>query len=304
MRDCSHILSSAASGRVLLFAAAAVALGGCASTSGHRVPGTALPETWDSTALAEEEGTGAAWWREWDDPFLDELVARALDGNPDIAVQTARVEAFRSRLGLTRAEQWPRLDGQASAARERQSGAAFGIPGMGARTDNRFVIAGLLSYEVDLWGRLARERENAEALLRENLHAREGIRRRVAADVVTTYVSWRAALRSLALLEETVAAREETARLEDVRRELGAIDEFSLQQAVSELETARAGIPPLRQSARLLENALGVLVGMEPSELWNGFGRGPDLDNPLAIPAAVPSGLPSEQAGHRVSAQS
>lgn len=277
---------------------AAGALAGCATGPDHKRPQIATPSDWPENHILDttREADLVEWWRSFDDPFLDELVARALDDNLEILIKAARVEEARARLGLSRANRWPSLDAQAEASRERRPGAALGIPGVGSSTSNLFSVSGMLSYEVDLWGRLARERESADALLRESHHARDALRLNVAADVVTTYFDWRAARNQLALAEETVRSRAETLRLQEIRREGGDIDELALQQARSEWEAARAAIPPRKQRVRVLEGALSILTGLEPTALWvesrDWAARAGTTGT--GVPDAIPAHLPSE----------
>ena len=274
------------------------ALAGCTTGPDHKRPVIATPADWPENQILDTAADWdlVEWWRSFEDPFLDELVARALDDNLEIQIQAARVEEARARLGLSRADRWPSLDAQAEASRERRPGAALGIPGVGSTTTNLFTVSGMLSYEVDLWGRLARERESAEALLRESHYARDALRLNVAADVVTTYFDWRAARNQLAITRDTVESRAETLRLEEIRREGGDIDELALQQALSEWEAARAALPARQQRVRVLEGALSVLTGLEPAALWvesrNWSTRVEKTE--AGVPDTIPAYLPSE----------
>ncbi|MCC5808286.1 MAG: efflux transporter outer membrane subunit [Opitutales bacterium] len=274
------------------------ALAGCTTGPDHKRPEIAVPADWPENEILDTASDAdlSEWWRGFGDPFLDELVARALDDNLEIQIQAARVEEARARLGLARADRWPSLDAQADASRERRPGAALGIPEAGSTTTNLFSVSGMLSYEVDLWGRLAREREGAEALLRESHYARDAVRLNVAADVVTTYFDWRAARNQLAIARDTVESRAETLRLQEIRREGGDIDELALQQALSEWEFARAALPAREQRVRVLEGALSVLTGLEPAALWEET-REWDARAETAkpgVPESVPAYLPSE----------
>jgi outer membrane protein, multidrug efflux system len=282
--------------RILLILVAG-ALAGCVTGPGYQRPEARLPQTWPNDELlsADHHDNWSAWWRRFGDPVLDDLVGRALDRNLEILLQTARVQEFRARLGLARAERLPSLQAQAGASRERISGAAIGLPPeFDPGTRNLFSVAGLLEYEVDLWGRVARERDAAEALLQESGFARDAVRLSVAADVVTTYFDLRTAESQLAITRATIASREETLRLQEIRRAGGEIDELTLQQAHNELESARASLPAVIQRKHILEGALGVLIGLEPAELWDTPGwQGGDLAA-IQLPGPVPGFLPAE----------
>lgn len=274
---------------------AALALAGCVSGPNYERPAMELPEAWPENALTAQTSTPDLheWWRQFGDPVLNDLVERALAESPDIRRQTARVEEFRARLGLARADRLPTLDAQAGATRERQSAAAFPVPGIDTSTTNVFSVTGLLGYEVDLWGRLSREREAASALLGESLHAREAVILGLLTDVVVTYIDLRAAEQLLRITEETVADRAEFLRLQRIRYDAGDIDELALQQARSEYESIRAELPARRQNLRVLEGALGLLVGLEPAALWETLAL-PEGDlGQLTPPGELPELLPA-----------
>lgn len=231
--------------------AAVLILAGCAVGPDYQAPEMDLPEAWpESSLLADgERAAWVDWWKRFDDPTLNQLVERAVANNLDIRLQAARLEEARARLGMASAEQLPTVDLQAEAARERGPATLQpAFPGVEprARTDNLFSVSGVLGYEIDLFGRLAREREAAEAFLLENVFSQDAVRLNLIADVVTTYFDLRAAQQQLAITENTLVSREETYALERVRYEAGETDELTLRQAEAELQSTRAEIPCAR----------------------------------------------------------
>lgn len=282
----------------LITISACLFLAGCAVGPDFKERSVALPESWpQGTVLPSErlEEDWTAWWRQFNDPVLDALVEEALSNNLDIQVQAARVEEYFARLGLARAQQLPTLDVQAGAAREKVSGATAGVPGTGSYTGNLFSVSGVLSYELDLWGRLRREREAAEAMLRENQYAQEAVRLAVATNVVTTYFDLRTAATQVRITKDTIHSREETYRLQKARYDVGDIDELVYQQARSDLESAKAQLPLQIQRKRTLEGALAILLGWSPEKIWSitdwEVGEIYDVELPQALPEFLPSEL-------------
>ncbi len=272
-------------------------LSGCAVGPDYRDPEVVLPEAWPqgiALSSVDLQRDWTSWWQQFNDPVLDALVEEALDNNLEILIQTARVEEYHARLGLARARQMPTLEAQASAAREKVSGAAAGVPGMGSYTGNLFSVSGVLSYELDLWGRLSREREAAQAMLRENQYAKEAVRLSVVADVVTTYFDLRTAETQVRITEDTIHSREETYRLQKIRYEGGDIDELVYEQAKSDLESAKAQLPLQVQRKRMLEGALGMLVGWNPQKIWEMSEWELGEIDAVELPQALPGFLPSE----------
>ena len=269
-------------------------LAGCAVGPEYEEPQVDLPEEWPDEVLltGEERADWSNWWHRFDDPVLNRLVERALDDNLNMQLQYQRLQESRARLGLADAEQMPTIEGQADAARGRESGAAN--PLGGGTTDNMFSVTGLLSYEVDLWGRLESQSDAAEAALQESVFTHDSVRLSTIADVVATYTELRAAQRSLAITERTLETREETVRIERARYEGGDTDELTLRQAESELEATRALVPQQRQRVAQLKTALGVLVGMTPRELTSELDFGEGSLSDITLPEEVPEVLPSD----------
>jgi len=275
---------------------AATVLAGCAVGPDYERPDLEMPADWPEQATLESQSTAElqAWWRVFGDPVLDGLVERALDGNLELRIQATRVEEARARLGLARAEQLPTVDLQAEASRQRQPAAAFGLEGFEAAPRNLFSVSGLLGYEIDLWGRLAREREAAAADLEANVYAGEAVRLGLIADVVVTYAGLRSAQRQLEVTERTLAARQESVRVQRLRHQAGAIDELELRQAESLLAAARAELPGRLEELRRRESALSILLGTPPAQLFEAMDLpGGGLERGM-VPGKIPAALPAE----------
>lgn len=267
-------------------------LAGCATVGpDYQAVELDLPEAWPEHVLLSDEDRRdwQQWWHQFNDPTLNGLVERAVADNLSVRLQAARIQEARARLGLSRAEQLPTVGAQAEASRDRQLGAG-GEPSTG----NVFSIAGLLSYEIDLWGRLSREQEAAEAILQESVYTHDAVRLNVITDVVSTYFSLRSAQRQLATTRDTLESRQETYRLERVRYEGGETDELALRQAQAELESARVQIPTRVEQVRVLESALGSLVGWTPAELFAQMELGDSTLEEIVLPTEVPAELPSD----------
>lgn len=282
-----------------------LALGACALGPSYERPELELPDAWpgawpDTPASAASSGGDMkSWWRRFDDPVLDGLIERALEDNLDLRLGFARVQESRARLGLARAEQFPTVALQAEASRQRQPAAAIGIEGIEIPPRSLFSVSGVLSYELDLWGRLARSRDAALAELERSMYAHEAMRITLVSEVVTGYYALRSAEAQLDITRQTLASREEDVRVQRLRYEAGMVDELVLRQAESDLATVKAQLPARRDAVYRRESALAILVGLDPAALVAGF----DFDAPAleVVPAqaAVPAVLPAELLARR-----
>lgn len=290
-------MSDRPTNRLAALAATALLLGGCALGPDYERPEVALPEAWPEHVLlaAEAEQDWHDWWTRFRDPTLDRLVERALDDNLDLRLQLQRVREARAQLGLARAERLPTLEGQAQAARERQSELTRPVPGANGGAQSSYALSASLGYELDLWGRLSRQQEAAEAALEQSAYGHDAVRLALVADVVAAYFELRAAQQQLVTTEQALEAREEAFALERLRFDDGETDALVLRQAESELETTRARLPQQRERVLLLQSALATLVGLEPAELLGpldfGGGRLTEVMQPAGVPAALPSEL-------------
>ncbi|MDQ3797472.1 MAG: TolC family protein [Pseudomonadota bacterium] len=295
----------------------ALTVAACTMGPEYHRPELELPARWSSEVLlsSKERANLALWWTYFKDPALTALVKRAVAHNLNIRLQIARVREARARLGFAQAEQYPTIGVQADAFRTYAG--TGGISGFGNQTQgiggglgtqgagggfstggdafNIFSIAGVLNYEVDLWGRLDRLEEAARARLFSSIFTHDAVRIAVITDVVTTYFQLLGAERQLAIALRTLRSRERSFELERARYENGATDQLSFRQAQAELESVRAQVPPLRGQVRNLESALSVLVGESAREIIQErrLPRGSlsALDLPTRMPNLLPSAL-------------
>jgi len=269
-------------------------LTGCALGPEYQRPATNLPEQWSvseaDSRMQHEEWQD--WWQKYQDPNLNRLVVLALEDNLDLRLQLARIREARARLGFTQADKLPSISTQADAAREHQ--ASDMTTADRSTLNNQFAVTGMLNYELDLWGRLAREQEAAQALLEQSHFVHHALELNVIADLVATYFDLRNAENQRRITEATIESREETLRLEQLRYQAGQSDELSLRQAESELQSARAQYPVQRERIRVLEGALAVLTGMSPAELMDTLSYGDTHLEAIRLPKVVPALMPAE----------
>lgn len=264
-----------------------------------------LPSGWGDNypALSNDEYQNwHIWWQQFNDPQLNALVEQALSENLELTAQLERIVQARAELGLADAERFPTVALQADASRERLPGTAIPIDNDFIRdlitsTNNQFSVAAALNYEVDLWGRVAREREAADAMFRGSVYAHEAARMNVITEVITTYVELKAAQHQYQLAHAMVAAYEESYQLQRLRFELGETSELETSQAHSELAAARTELPQNRQRVSALQSALAILLGMTPTELLAKHAldftqtQFEDLQLPQALPATLPADI-------------
>ena len=189
----------------MLAACAAATLGGCAIGPNYQRPET--PEVaqyrLDTSALAI--AADSDWWNQFSDPVLNALVDAALAGNYDIRIAAARIDEFRGQLMVARAGFFPQLNLSASAA--RQSIGSLNSTQFGSGTGNTYQLLANANWEIDLWGRIRRQAEAAEASLWNAEYERRGVVLALAASVVQGYATLRGLDAQLDVAQQTLASR-------------------------------------------------------------------------------------------------
>ena len=280
----------------LLALAMSAALAGCAMGPDYQPVDIELTDSWPQ----EIEHSNAQlsdwqqWWKQFNDEDLNALVDRALDDSLELQLQIQRIEQARAQLGMSQAEFWPTIGGQAEASRTQQSAVMMPPEFGGGRPRNQFAVAGTLGYELDLWGRLRRERESAGALLEQSLYGTEAVRLGLVADVVTTYFNMRALEQQVAVTEQNIESYEESLGLMELRYEGGAIDPLSIRQARAMTEGARAILPDLQEALQTTQSALAMLVGYTPQEMLSELSFGDTRLSDIVVPDSLPELMPSE----------
>jgi multidrug efflux system outer membrane protein len=236
---------------------------------------------WTVAAPAETQPRGE-WWKAFSDPVLNDFVARADRANNSIRVATARLAQARAFVRSTEADRslQANLGGNATRLRgivSNSAGPARSVFGTGAN----------LSYEVDLFGRLARTTDAAVL----DAHAREGLlqstRLLVQAEVAQTYLALRALDVERALVRGTLETYRETLALTERRYRAGDAAELDVSRAQTEVASTESEAIALDRQRAELEHALALLVGEAASTFdvstteWT-----------TALPV-IPAGVPS-----------
>ncbi len=236
---------------------------------------------WTLAAPAEAQPRGT-WWLAFNDPVLQDLVERAGARNTTIADAAARLAQARALVRSANADRMPQV-GLGGGA-QRQAGANT-INGM---TPATIVTAGAnLSYEVDLFGRLAKARDAASLDAESRAALLESTRLLVQAETAQTYLALRAADAERALVRESVQAYRDTQNLVERRYQAGDVAELDLVRVQTEVASTESEALALDRRRAELEHALAALVGDTASEFSLPAG-----DWTTALPT-IPAGVPS-----------
>jgi NodT family efflux transporter outer membrane factor (OMF) lipoprotein len=278
--------------------ALAVALAGCKTVgpnfqspaaptdTGYLMPGDAPSAV---ARLSPDRNPSGAWWKAFGSAQLDQVMDQALAGNPTLAEANASLERVRQQAAAMRGAQAPQVDLSLGPQGERVNVTALGFTGFPNPTVFLYNIGGTVSYDFDLFGRLRRSTEAAEA------RAQEQAERANAAYLTLTGQTTMAVLQIAATRAEIAAVTAAVAddqRLIDLARRAvaaGGQPRSAANSLVAQQAEDLTLLPPLQQQLAQARHTLAMLVGRTPST-WTA----PDFDiADFTAPAVVPVSLPS-----------
>jgi len=280
--------------KFLILSVIALALGGCAVGPNYVRPAVDTPPSWRMTDAEAKDVANSAWWGQFNDPVLDNLIGTALQENLDLQIASARVDEFAGRYGFVRADLFPQVGASAAAGRQRTTGETGNTLPPGTNlTLNSYSAVLNAGWELDVWGRIRRATEAARAELVASEEGRRAVILSLVGSVAGSYVNLRDLDRQLEIARETAESRGDSLELFRLRFEGGVASEVEYVQVKSQYEEAMATIPAVEKAITQQENALSVLLGRNPGPI----SRGKTIDR-LALPS-IPAGLPSELLSRR-----
>ena len=301
-----------------------IILGSCTVGPDFVPPETKTPPSFDRDADAintqdkiEDKPFDPKWWSPLNDPELDRLVERLSKENLDLQTATSRIQQSRAQLGIAEADFYPQINGNAQYTREKESdkGAISLLGGTGASGTTGGAAAGGMmgasdipsttkippfsiyqygfdaSWEIDLWGRVRRSVEAADASLEASEDARRDSQRSLTAELVSDYLQLRGTQESIKVTKENLEVTKELAHLNDERAKGGLGNELDVSNAKAQDQTTQAQLPQFEQQQKQLMNAIALLLSQPPGALESELIIPQKL--PL-IPPKVPIGIPSD----------
>ncbi len=260
----------------------------------HR-PAVDTPQSFRFEEKDARDTANTDWWKQFEDPALDTLIAEALANNRTVKIAAANIEQATGVLMQTRAPLFPQISYSGSAVRERlsQLNYATAVPPTVPNPLSSFQLFAGANWEIDLWGRIRRLSESAQASLFATVEARCGVILSLVTSVATSYIQLIALDDQLEIANRTLAAYGETVKQFELKFKHGQVSSMTVEQARSQYETAAAAIPPIKSQIVQTENAICILLARNPGPIK----RGKPLPE-LAIPS-VPAGLPSQLLSRR-----
>lgn len=220
------------------------------------------------------------WWTTFNDPELDRLVEGIRSGNLDIKKALAAISELQSYFVQSKADRFPNLQLQGTAGLRRI------IPGI---ESDAYTFSLPASFEIDLWGRLARAEEAALATLLMTEENARTVTQTIISEAITLYFQIESLERRIQITKQSIESYRRNLSFVERRYEGGVASILDLRQARRALAQEEASLPSLRQELGIRQQNLAILSGRYPETR-------PARTQPetyFTLPSPVPPGLPS-----------
>lgn len=236
-------------------------LSGCtALRSDYQRPAMSMPAQWQqTTATSSSMRQSEPWWQAFADPTLNHLITEVLARNNDLAVAGIKLRKARLQADLTATNRTPDLAVSASSQSSRPLSS-------GGNSTQSHTVQASVSYELDLWGRLASSRDAAR--WEAEATAQDKAATELSLIGTTAQLYWQIAYlhQSLTLGEASLLDTRRALGLAQLKHQAGATDGLDLLQAEQDLATQEASLTQTRQQLTAQRHALAILFDAPPEQ--------------------------------------
>lgn len=276
---------------------------GCAVGPNYKRPAVDVPVTYRDAASADTPPSAAPnaapsqenataslgdekWWEVFQDAELQKLIRTAIKNNYDVRIAATRVLQARAQLGITRADQFPTLDGGGNITSIQQ-------PKLGPIPSYELTqgeIGPSASWNLDFWGKYRRATEAARANLLANEWAQKAVIASLVAQVASSYFQLRQLDLELEISQGTLKSRQQSLQLTQTLEQHGINSLLDVRQSEQLVYTAAAEVPDFQRQIAQQENAISILLGNNPGDVPRGL-KLTEQPHAPQVPAGIPSAL-------------
>lgn len=269
----------------ILIMAGWLLLTGCVVGPDYKKPDAVIPPDWGwKLAEPNDEAIKDNWWQLFQDPLLNQLEAQATAANQQLQIAVARVDQSRDIARISKAKFFPRLtfDPSISSFHTQHDHVPSEL------SETAYTMPLDLSYEIDLWGKIRRSFESAQAQAQANVADYYNVLLTLHGDVAINYFLLRQLDAQLALLHETLDLRQKSVSIIGERFQAGMAPKLDLERARTDLAQTKTSVIEAQRQRDDLQNALALLCGQPAAT----FQIQPGTLNEI-LPE-IPVGLPSK----------
>lgn len=283
-----------------------VGLAACRVGRNYERPPVALPQQFnndtapsDTSSIAEIE-----WKKFFTDATLQQLISQALTGNYDLQLAVKRVETSQAYLKQAKVAWLPAFTATASGSTNFPSKNSFNglnlsVNNLGDHIED-FSIGVGMSWEIDIWGKIKRQKEAALATYLQSYEGQHAVQTGLVAAIANSYFNLLMLDNQLSVARRNLALSDTIVKMIRLQKAAGDVTELGVQQAISQQQTAELLIPQLEQGIAIQENALRILTGELPSTITRST-KLSDLQVTDSLPAGIPAAMISRRPDVRAS---
>jgi outer membrane protein, multidrug efflux system len=276
-----------------------VFISACRVGKEYQPPALELPKQFNNVSFADTSSIADIEWKSFfTDPGLQALVEQGIKYNYDLLAAIKRIEIAQQRVQQAKALNLPELNLQLTGQYNRPSNNSLnGISAknfLGKSHIENYNMVASLSWEVDIWGKISRQKEAALAGYLQTREAAKAVQTQLVADITQGYFNLLMLDKQLEIARSNLSLSDSFLLATRLLREAGNVNTLAVQQAESQKQSTALLIPELEQSIALQENALQVLTGQLPGKI----ARQSSL-NSIALPADLSTGLPAAMVSRR-----
>ncbi len=226
-------------------------------------------------------------WKElFTDPLLQGYIEEGLKNNMDIRVALQQIRIAEAYVKQGKAGYFPSLNGNARYThQELPAQNQFG----NISSIDQYELSAGLSWEADIWGKIRSNERAAQAAYLQTVAAHQAVKSRLIANIASVYYQLLALDEQTRVTEETIATRSKGLETTQALKEAGNVTEVGVKQTEAQLYTAQGILIDLKNQARLLENAMSILLGSAPHEIARGSLENQDVS--IDLKTGIPSQL-------------
>jgi len=247
-------------------------LAACRMGKDYQRSDLSLPTQFASTTATTDSSVADMEWKKFfSDPTLQSLISHALDNSFDIQLAMKRVDEARSYAKQAKVNWGPTISANITASSSFPS--KNSLNGLSLKNflgkehlEDYNLNAGL-SWEIDVWGKLRRQREAANAQYLQSYEASRAVQTALVANIASSYFNLLTLDAQLAVARRNVSLGDTIVQFIQLQKQAGQATELAVQQATAQQQTAKILIPQLEQQIAIQENTIHILSGDQPGTI-------------------------------------
>ena len=269
-------------------------LSACAVGPDYQRPNAPTPASYKEVGdwkVSEPKAVDADpnWWSIFNDPVLDALEKEVTLSNLTVAQAEAAWRSAVATADQANANLFPTVGASAGVTRAKESASGFGSSSRVSAIGNTYTAGGSLSWEIDVWGKLRRQLESAQATADSQNDQLAAARLTAQSALASDYFALRGADELKRLLDATVVAYERSLKITQNQYKSGTAAKSDVDQALTQLESTRSLAIAVVSTRAQLEHAMAVLLGKAPAQF--SVEPIPGLADAPVSPVTLPSAL-------------